>query len=188
MITKSLLPILLLVLMVGCNVNNTTIEPINDEVNKQDETNIIVEEPTKEDVGAEQSVDEANLSVDFKENNMSTSTIKIEVNNKELIVELEDNAATKELVSKLNSGNVVVKASEYGGFEKVGALGFSLTKDDKQISTKAGDLVLYQGNQISLFYNSNSWSYTMLGKVTNVSADELKEILGNGDVTLTLKK
>ena len=120
--------------------------------------------------------------------NSNLNTIKIEVNNEELVVELEDNQATKELVKKLESGSVVVKASEYGGFEKVGSLGFSLTKDDKQIETKAGDLVLYQGNQISLFYNSNSWSYTKLGKVNNMSADELKKILGNGDVTLTLKK
>ncbi len=118
---------------------------------------------------------------------LSTNTIKLEVNNKELIVVLEDNQATKELLQKLNSGNVVVNAQEYGGFEKVGSLGFSLTRDDKQIKTEAGDIVLYQGNQISLFYNSNSWSYTKLGKVTNMTADELKKVLGNGDVTMTLK-
>ena len=128
-------------------------------------------------------------SVSSKENNnLNTNKIIIEVNNRELEVTLENNQATKELVQKLNSGNVTVKASEYGGFEKVGSLGFSLTKDDKQITTQAGDLVLYQGNQISLFYNSNSWSYTKLGKVTNLSANELKKVLGNGDVTLTLKK
>ncbi len=123
-----------------------------------------------------------------KENEiLSVSTIKIEVNNKELVVELEDNKATKELVEKLNNGDIKVEASEYGGFEKVGSLGFSLTREDKQINTEAGDLVLYQGNQISLFYNSNSWSYTKLGKVSNIKAAELKEVLGNGDVTLTLK-
>ena len=120
--------------------------------------------------------------------NLNTNKIKIEVNNKELEVSLENNQATRELLQKLNSGNVVVKASEYGGFEKVGSLGFSLTKDDKQIKTEAGDLVLYQGNQISLFYNSNSWSYTKLGKVTNLSSSELKDVLGTGDVTLTFKK
>ncbi len=120
--------------------------------------------------------------------NADLNTIKIEVNNKELVVELENNQATKELVKKLESGSVVVKASEYGGFEKVGSLGFSLTRDDKQIKTEAGDIVLYQGNQISLFYNSNSWSYTKLGKVTSMSASELKNVLGDGDVTLTLKK
>ena len=120
--------------------------------------------------------------------NLNTSNIKIIVNNNELNIQLEDNEATKELTEKLNSGDIVVNASEYGGFEKVGSLGFSLTRDDKQITTEAGDIVLYQGNQISLFYNSNSWSYTKLGKVTNMSEKELKDVLGRGDVVLTLKK
>ena len=120
-------------------------------------------------------------------NNLNANIIKIEVNHKELIVELENNQATKELVQKLEADNVIVNASEYGGFEKVGSLGFSLTRDDKQIKTEAGDIVLYQGNQISLFYASNSWNYTKLGKVTNMSAVELKELLGSNDVMLTLK-
>ncbi len=119
---------------------------------------------------------------------LNMNNIKIIVNNNELNIQLEDNEATKELTEKLNSGDIVVNASEYGGFEKVGSLGFSLTRDDKQITTEAGDIVLYQGNQISLFYNSNSWSYTKLGKVTNMSEKELKDVLGNGDVVLTLKK
>ena len=123
-----------------------------------------------------------------KSSNLNTNNIKIIVNNNELNIQLEDNEATKELTEKLNSGDIVVNASEYGGFEKVGPLGFSLTRDDKQITTEAGDIVLYQGNQISLFYNSNSWSYTKLGKVTNISEKELKDVLGNGDVVLTLKK
>ena len=81
--------------------------------------------------------------------------------------------------------DIVVNAHEYGGFEKVGDLGFSLPREDTNITTSAGDIVLYQGNQISLFYNSNSWSYTKLGKIQNISSNELKNILGNGDVTIT---
>lgn len=65
-------------------------------------------------------------------------------------------------------------------------MGFNLPRNDKSITTSAGDIVLYQGNQISLFYNSNSWSYTKLGRVQNVSGAELKNILGSGDVTLIL--
>ena len=112
--------------------------------------------------------------------------IKIKVNNNVLEVKLEDNEATKSLVKKLKNGNITVNANEYGGFEKVGDLGFSLPRNDKNITTSAGDIVLYQGNQISLFYNSNSWSYTKLGKVQNVSAKDLKNILGSGDVSLVL--
>ena len=166
MVVKVILPFVLSIMMAGCY------------------STYIIDEHNKEVVSPVSNVEIVN---DVKENN-DLNTIKIEVNNKELVVELEDNQATKELIQKLDSGNVIVNAQEYGGFEKVGSLGFSLTRDDKQIQTEAGDIVLYQGNQISLFYNSNSWSYTKLGKVTNMTVNELKEVLGNGDVTLTLKK
>ena len=112
--------------------------------------------------------------------------IYIKVNNQILEVELEENLATKELKEKLKNGDIVINAHEYGGFEIVGDLGFSLPREDTNITTSAGDIVLYQGNQISLFYNSNSWSYTKLGKIQNVSSSELKNILGSGDVTITI--
>ena len=115
------------------------------------------------------------------------SGIVIEVNGKELEIELEDNKATEELIQKLKEGSIEVKAEEYGEFEKVGPLGFSLTKDDKQIETGPGDVVLYQGNKISIFYAPSAWEYTMLGKVKNIKGSDLKNILGDGDVTLVLK-
>lgn len=177
MVGRIIIPIILTIAMVGCAVSetiNTTMEPTNEEIQNDEVVN-------------EMSSFNLNVANEAKENG-DLNTIKAEINNKELIVELEDNQATKELIKKLNDGNVVVEAQEYGGFEKVGSLGFSLTRDDKQIKTEAGDIVLYQGNQISLFYNSNSWSYTKLGKVTNMSASELKDLLGTGDVTITLKK
>ena len=116
----------------------------------------------------------------------SMDMIKIKVNNNVLEVNLEDNEATKSLVERLKNGDISVNTNEYGGFEKVGNLGFSLPRNDKNITTSAGDIVLYQGNQISLFYNSNSWSYTKLGRVQNISSRELKDILGSGNVTLVI--
>ena len=114
----------------------------------------------------------------------SMNTAYIKVNNNVLNIELEDNPATIELKERLKNEDIVVNAHEYGGFEKVGDLGFSLPREDTNITTSAGDIVLYQGNQISLFYNSNSWSYTKLGKLQNVSSSELKNILGNGDIDI----
>ena len=75
--------------------------------------------------------------------------------------------------------------SMYGGFEQVGPIGASLPRSDVQTVTEAGDIVLYAGNQIVIFYGSNSWSYTRLGRITDQTLD-LKELLGNGDVEITL--
>ena len=74
----------------------------------------------------------------------------------------------------------------YGGFEQVGSLGTTLPRQDKETVTEAGDIVLYSGNQIVVFYGSNSWAYTRLGKITDRTASEMKDLLGNGDTTLTL--
>ena len=110
--------------------------------------------------------------------------VKVKINDEVFDVKLENNSATQELVKELKKGNVTVNASEYGGFEKVGELGFSLPRSDKYMTTSAGDIVLYDGDEISLFYNSNSWSYTKLGKMQNIK--DLKRILGTGDVTIVL--
>ena len=69
----------------------------------------------------------------------------------------------------------------------MGSVGQSLPRDDKQMTTKAGDIVLYFGNQIVVFYGSNSWSYTRLGRISDKNEKELTELLGNGDVTITIE-
>ncbi len=74
----------------------------------------------------------------------------------------------------------------YGGFEQVGSLGASLPRSDTRITTQAGDIVLYAGDQIVVFYGSNTWAYTRLGRITDLSPEELAALLGKGDVSLTL--
>ena len=110
--------------------------------------------------------------------------VKVKINDDVFDVKLENNSATQELIKELKKGNVTVNASEYGGFEKVGDLGFSLPTSDENIGTAPGDIVLYQGDKISLFYGSHSWSYTKLGKIDDVDSNKLKEVLGSGNVTL----
>ena len=110
--------------------------------------------------------------------------VKVKINDEVFDVKLENNSATQEFINELKKGNITVNASEYGGFEKVGDLGFSLPTSDENIGTAPGDIVLYQGDKISLFYGSHSWSYTKLGKIDNVGSNKLKEVLGSGDVTL----
>ena len=96
---------------------------------------------------------------------------------------LEHNAAVDALVAMMKDAPVTIQMSDYAGFEKVGAWGTSLPASDSQTTTHAGDLVLYQGNQIVIFYGSNSWSYTRLGKIEDLTGWE--EALGSGDVTVT---
>ena len=74
--------------------------------------------------------------------------------------------------------------SKYGGFEQVGPLGTDLPANDAQTTTRAGDIVLYSGDQIVVFYGSNSWAYTRLGHITGKTAAQMKDLLGNGNVTI----
>ena len=117
-----------------------------------------------------------------------TQKLYITIDGKTLSVVLVDNAATQTLVAALQEGDITYEAHDYGGFEKVGALGRSLPTSDTQITTQAGDVILYSGNQIVLFYGSNSWSYTRLGRMEYSSQAELESFLkaGQGNVTVKL--
>ena len=117
-----------------------------------------------------------------------TQKLYITIDGKTLPVELVDNAATQTLVAALQEGDITYEAHDYGGFEKVGALGHSLPTNDTQTTTQAGDVILYSGNQIVLFYGSNSWSYTRLGRMEYSSQAELESFLkaGQGNVMVKL--
>ena len=101
-------------------------------------------------------------------------------------VDWEENQAVSALYDLCREGPRTVSMEMYGGFEQVGALGASLPRQDSQTTTRAGDIVLYAGDQIVVFYGSNSWAYTRLGHITDQSAADLAELLGRGDVTITL--
>ena len=117
-----------------------------------------------------------------------TQKLYITIDGKTLPVVLVDNAATQALVAALQEGDITYEAHDYGGFEKVGALGRSLPTSNTQITTQAGDVILYSGNQIVIFYGSNSWSYTRLGRMEYASQAELESFLkaGQGNVTVKL--
>lgn len=109
--------------------------------------------------------------------------MKVQVEDSIFTADLENNAAVHALVEMMEKEPVVIRMSDYSGFEKVGSLGKSLPTDNSQTTTEAGDIVLYQGNQIVMFYGSNSWSYTRLGRIDDLTGWE--EALGSGDVTVT---
>ena len=97
----------------------------------------------------------------------------------------EDNASV-EALKALAAEGLTIEMSMYGGFEQVGSIGQSLPRDDQQTTTTSGDIVLYSGNQLVVFYGSNSWAYTRLGHITDQTPAQMKALLGNGDVTITL--
>ncbi len=119
---------------------------------------------------------------------MSSAQTKINltIGNKTMTATLVENSATRELVSMLSQTPIVIEMDDYGGFEKVGALPKSLPTSNSQITTEPGDIMLYQGWNMVIFYGSNSWSYTRLGKIDGATAESLREFLGNGSVSVKL--
>ena len=109
--------------------------------------------------------------------------MSVQVGEAEFTATLEDNEAAATLVQMMESAPVVVSMSDYSGFEKVGFLGTGLPASNRQMTTQAGDIVLYNGDQIVIFYGSNSWSYTKLGRIDDLTG--WSEALGSGDVTVT---
>lgn len=113
-------------------------------------------------------------------------TFVITVGEHRLTVDFAANSSAAALRALLEEGPLTLKLADYGGFEKVGPLGVTLPRNDEPVTTEPGDVILYQGNQITIYYAENAWTFTRLGRVREVSAEELKELLGAGDVTVTL--
>lgn len=114
-------------------------------------------------------------------------SILMKINEEIVTVAWEENESVKALKELLEKQSLTIQMSMYGGFEQVGSLGTSLPRADVQTTTQAGDIVLYSGNQMVVFYGSNSWAYTRFGRITDKSSTELTELLGNGDVIITLE-
>ena len=121
--------------------------------------------PEKEESGMQMRINDTSVNVVWEEN--------------------ESVAAIRELAG--NENGLTVQMSMYGGFEQVGPIGSQIVSNDEQTVTGPGDIVLYSGDQIVVFYGSNSWSYTRLGHITDPDASALEELLGNGDVTITIE-
>ncbi|MBQ3385472.1 MAG: hypothetical protein IJG59_09740 [Erysipelotrichaceae bacterium] len=112
--------------------------------------------------------------------------MKLYIDEQEMNVAWEDNQSVKALTQLASEKELRISTSMYGGFEQVGSIGQSLPRNDVQTETGPGDIVLYSGNQIVVFYGSNSWSYTRLGHILDKNEQELAELLSKDNVTLTI--
>lgn len=159
---------------------------------KPGETTVVVEErsPIADNLDHKYRVtvdDELNVEIEqlsVKDiNEEAGEDMILTINGEECPVDWEDNESVEALKELCP---LTIQMSMYGGFEQVGPIGSSIARNDKQTTTDYGDIVLYSGNQIVVFYGSNSWAYTRLGHI-NMTQEELTELLGNGDVEITLE-
>ena len=109
--------------------------------------------------------------------------LKITVGDQELLATFAENSSAEEFQELLSQGPVTISMEDYGGFEKVGPLGATLTRNDTRITTQPGDVILYQGNQITIYYGTNTWNFTRLAKIND--STNLKAKLGAGTVQVT---
>ena len=116
----------------------------------------------------------------------SENKINITIDGLTMSATLADNVATKALVENLANGPISITMNNYGGFEKVGALPWSLPSADTQITTNPGDIMLYNSNNIVIFYGQNSWAYTPLGVLETTDSSEISSFVGNGNKQVTI--
>ena len=155
--------------LVGCGAADT----------RADNAEVSAQNPSSEQESAE--------NVQLKaESEDAEPMLQMKIGETTVTVEWEENESVEALKELCLNTPLTIQMSMYGGFEQVGPIGQSLPREDRQTTTQAGDIVLYSGSQIVVFYGSNSWAYTRLGKIADKSATELKDLLGNGDVTITL--
>jgi len=149
-------------------------------IDSGDNQNAVTEISTSENVETEISEENDEPEED--------GTMIMKIGDTKVNVEWEDNQAVEALRDMAKDGDITIQMSMYGGFEQVGSIGQSLPRDDKQTTTSSGDIVLYSGNQMVVFYGSNSWSYTRLGHISDKDEEEMAELLSNGDVTITISR
>lgn len=120
------------------------------------------------------------------EDQPKTNKMNITIRDKVLTATLADNSSVEALIEVLSEGPITVDMRDYGDMEKVGSLGRDFPRNDQRITTEAGDIILFQGSALVIYYAPNTWSFTRLGKIDNVTGEELKDILGDGNVTVIL--
>lgn len=169
--TKLLSMLLALMGLCACSVGQA--EPVSPTPSEPETSE---QEPSEQETPEPQEPEDTEAA-------SQAAKLKISVGEYELLATFEDNSSAEEFQALLAQGPVTVEMDDYGGFEKVGPLGTELTRNDTQITTEPGDVILYQGNQITIYYGTNSWSFTRLARIDDPA--DLQEKLGEGTVSVT---
>ena len=112
--------------------------------------------------------------------------MKIQIGDNVFTATLAENSSVEALLELMADGSLTLSMSDYANMEKGADLGVTLPQNNEQMNTQAGDIILYQGRTFVIYYDTNSWSLTPIGKIDNVDTEELRAALGTGDVTVTL--
>lgn len=164
---NSFLVMLMSFLLFGCSANNQMVQVHTESINN----------------GIDESV--TSTSIEAKvleiESEVNMQKLRFFVDDVEVDVNWEDNPSVNQIKQFTKNNPITIKAHQYGGFEQVGEIGQNIVNNDVQMTTEAGDIVLYAGSNIVVFYGSNSWSYTKLGKI-NKTKEELKNMLDKSNI------
>ncbi len=185
-IAASFVVITLLICFSACGSGNT--ELITD-TNSQTE---VTSQKSDEQTTAETTVPPAESKPEETQSEKSketeeyptVKTLTMKIGGTTVAVDWEENESVAALAELVKDQPLTIQMSMYGGFEQVGSLGTGLPRNDAQTTTQTGDIVLYSGNQIVVFYGTNFWAYTRLGHITDKTAAQMNDLLGNGDVTI----
>ena len=181
--------LLLLLALCGCAKTETPESAsavVNDSTGAVTEDTALPESGGSTEVQAELPEDSASQQTTATEDIPMTTELLLTIDGQEISVEWEDNDSVTALKELAAEAPITIQMSMYGGFEQVGPIGTNLPRNDVQTTTEAGDIVLYSGNQIVVFYGSNSWAYTRLGHITDQDAAGMTALLGNEAVTLEI--
>lgn len=151
-----------------------------------DWTGEVVTETVSEDSTPETELSEP-VEEALDEAVFSLPVLVIEANGHTFYALLEDNSSAEALVEKLGDGSLELNLHDYGNFEKVGPLPWSLPRNDSTITTSPGDVILYQGKEITVYYDENTWSFTRLAKIDGATREDLLDAFGPGEITVTLR-
>ena len=183
-----LLTLVLLPVMSACAGSSASAESTSVQAEAETDAQEEVVETPEQDVAAESATEQ---EITTSENNPKETQeenekkiIYAHVGEQVLEILPADNSSAEAFIDLLTEGDVTVDMHDYGNFEKVGPLGAELVRNDEDITTEPGDVILYQGNQITIYYGENTWSFTRLARIDDTSKEELLELLGSGDVTV----
>ena len=158
----------------------------NSERSETETTAVTATQPITNTITEAQKQETQTQSIEQTATTEETAALQMTIDDTPVSVDWQDNESVQALKEFCSNQPLIIQMSMYGGFEQVGSIGTDLPQNDVSTTTSSGDIVLYSGNQMVVFYGSNTWAYTRLGHITDKTQAELTELLSNGNVTITL--